>query len=271
MWHIEMFKLKQLIDSLTEGVLQEAKFDPKVLDQMPHSDQQDYLPEYIRQHFPELEEVNSGSSRTVFIIDSKRVLKVVKNLAGKAQNKAEVEIYTKNKESGLFTKVFRWNASYTWIISELVRPLKQYKEFQELTGFDFFTMEKAFRIGEMPAMLEYYKNQYEASNQVLQKWLSPNKPSYIDQYDIEGQQKNVQALQQIYKSLSNPKVFDFLDRLLAAKEVNELEEADLTSIGHWGKTADGRVVILDYGYTSNVRNTYYGNAADHPFSATLKP
>lgn len=265
-----MFKLKQLIEFITEDVLQEAKFDPKVLDQMPHSDRQDYLPDYIRQHFPELKEVDTGSSRTVFIIDSKRVLKVAKNIKGKAQNKAEVEIYTSNKDSGLFTKVFRWNASYTWILSELVRPLKQYKEFEELTGLDFFTLEKAFHIGEMPAMLEHYKSQYEGNNQVLQKWLSPNKPNYIDKYDIEGLQEKVQSLQKIYKSLTNPKVFDFLDKLLSVKEANELEEADLTSIGHWGKTADGRVVILDYGYTTNVRQTHYGNY-DHQQSGTLKP
>ena len=37
----------------------------------------------------------------------------------------------------------------------------------------------------------------------------------------------------------------------------ELVSTDLAKIGHWGKTADQRVVLLDYGFTDDVRNDYY--------------
>lgn len=37
---------------------------------------------------------------------------------------------------------------------------------------------------------------------------------------------------------------------------NQLVLGDLNVIDHWGKTADGRVVVLDYGFTENVALSY---------------
>jgi hypothetical protein len=35
--------------------------------------------------------------------------------------------------------------------------------------------------------------------------------------------------------------------------------ADIDSINHWGKTPDGRCVLLDYGYTEDVHKSHYSN------------
>lgn len=44
---------------------------------------------------------------------------------------------------------------------------------------------------------------------------------------------------------------------MAEKGGNKLRQGDLTVLDHWGKTADGRVVILDYGFTIDVGEKYY--------------
>jgi hypothetical protein len=48
------------------------------------------------------------------------------------------------------------------------------------------------------------------------------------------------------------KVYD-----MAEKGSNRLKLADLTVLDHWGKTPDGRAVILDYGYTEDVATKHY--------------
>lgn len=44
---------------------------------------------------------------------------------------------------------------------------------------------------------------------------------------------------------------------MAEKGSNRLKLGDLTVIDHWGKTPDGRVVILDYGFTEEVGAKHY--------------
>ena len=41
-----------------------------------------------------------------------------------------------------------------------------------------------------------------------------------------------------------------------SKKIN-LVRADLDRLGHYGYTVDGRVVLLDYGFTQDVKKKYY--------------
>lgn len=43
---------------------------------------------------------------------------------------------------------------------------------------------------------------------------------------------------------------------------NSLMVADLDHVGHWGKTNDGRVVLLDYGFTRDVMQKHYSFGGD---------
>ena len=47
---------------------------------------------------------------------------------------------------------------------------------------------------------------------------------------------------------------------MAEKGTAKLKMADLLVLDHWGKTPDGRVVILDYGYTEDVAMKHYPKA-----------
>ena len=47
---------------------------------------------------------------------------------------------------------------------------------------------------------------------------------------------------------------------MAEKGKNRLKLGDLTVLDHWGKTPDGRVVILDYGFTEDVAEKHYSKS-----------
>lgn len=49
----------------------------------------------------------------------------------------------------------------------------------------------------------------------------------------------------------------FINSVLQVSQKTGLELQDLMRIEHWGKTAYGHVVLLDSGYTTEVKNTLY--------------
>lgn len=48
----------------------------------------------------------------------------------------------------------------------------------------------------------------------------------------------------------------FLHAVLKLSSVNDLDPADLVSITHWGLTASGDVVVLDYGFRQNMSHFF---------------
>lgn len=57
----------------------------------------------------------------------------------------------------------------------------------------------------------------------------------------------------------------------ATMDSNDLVSADIQVLDHWGKTADGRIVLLDYGYTDEVYNKYYKGLNWGSVSKTNQP
>jgi len=174
--------------------------------------------------------LGAGSSRRVYLISSSRVLKMAQRGAdnsfyseryelGRAQNEAEVELFTNPSVKPFLAKIYDFDPSYTWLISELVRPLKNTREFTELTGVewrDFVTLcdsgrEQASRHKEEVNGLvnEKYKD-----NKFVQNFMELITKTDIDPYDFQG--------------------------------TNQL-----------GKTNDGRLVLLDYGFSKSVVSRYY--------------
>lgn len=155
-----------------------------------------------------LDKLGEGSSRAAFLLNSRYVLKIATGDKGLAQNQAEVDTYTNSKSKAVVAKIMAADSSYNWLISDLVKPLNDPKEFEQLTGTDWDEFQQslfaALKHNEMP---------------------------------------------------SDPSEFE-LAAIVTAKQ-NKLVRADLTSIEHWGKTPDGRCVLLDYGYTQDVYQKHY--------------
>jgi hypothetical protein len=51
----------------------------------------------------------------------------------------------------------------------------------------------------------------------------------------------------------------FIKMVWEAIEIGDLSMGDIVKLDHWGKTADGMIVLLDYGFTEIVRMTHYSN------------
>ena len=60
--------------------------------------------------------------------------------------------------------------------------------------------------------------------------------------------------QRIEKYLNNP--HPFIKKIKELVNNNDLNTGDLVS-DHFGKTADGRIVLIDYGLTEDVAQEYY--------------
>ncbi len=87
-----------------------------------------------------LEYLGKGSSRIVFGLDSKNVLKLAFNNKGQSQNEAETRF---GDYFSILAKSYDWNENdYNWLISERAKKITQ-KRFKEVTGYDFNELSSA--------------------------------------------------------------------------------------------------------------------------------
>jgi len=133
--------------------------------------------------------IGSGSGREVYDLENGYVIKVARNKAGIAQNKAEYKI-SSNDKSNLFAKVV-----------------------QASNDFNLLVMQKADKI-----------------NNILYVW---------NYFDAKSKRElfNSKQLQDIKKNYN-------------------LLLGDLARKSSWG-IINGRPVIIDYGFTREVRQRYY--------------
>ena len=158
-----------------------------------------------------LKELGAGSSRVVFLLGAKKVLKIAMNDKGIAQNETEADVSTSPKTKPIIAKVLDYDDGFKWLISEIVRPINE-REFAVIAGMSFNNFVEDIR---------WF---WEEGTESLTK---------------------------------TPK-----DKMIAATietmRAHDLIAADIVKkVDHWGKTADGRVVLLDYGYTKNVYAKHY--------------
>lgn len=86
-----------------------------------------------------LERISSGSSRVVFAIDDKKVLKVAKNDKGVAQNEAEREFSDDSYLTGMFAEVFTCSPDCRFLEMERARKCTK-REFEKYTGVSMDTV-----------------------------------------------------------------------------------------------------------------------------------
>lgn len=82
--------------------------------------------------------IGNGSSRVVFQINDKAVLKLAKNQKGIAQNEEECRTYG---YYDIFPEQYANAEDFTWIVSEYVLPASM-RDFQEVFGFNWAYFKK---------------------------------------------------------------------------------------------------------------------------------
>lgn len=261
--------LKQLIKEAIKEVLEEVKFNPRVLDVVFRSDDPSTFPadkEMEKKHKEEtqwrynrdneqlsvnqklerkinwvstkykLQKLGSGSSRTVFRLDSKRVLKMASNVKGLAQNKAEIEISKDKQYNKILANVLYHAEDNSWLVSDIVKELTSIEEFKQLAGVPW----------ELASMTIAIASSYNDSiDQIKQK--------------IEEDYTYYHAYTFKVENLKNYLARPFINSLISLIQLKKLQPADLNFIEHWGKTPDQRAVILDYGFTEAVRKQHYNH------------
>lgn len=211
---ITVKKLKELIRESLSG------FDVSVFKDM-HSGQ---MEDYILDH--NLKMLGQGFGRTVFLLSSKKVLKLATGQGGEEQNHNEFNMFSQNPElHPWLTKVYDFAGNYLkddgyWIIEELVRAFNDTSEAEEALGLKPHT---------------YYDGIELVENE------EPNMEEAVARISLGDPNKALHWLEGVKK---------FYEAGLAQPDVNVHE--------HWGKTADGRIVLLDYGTPDDINEMMTG-------------
>lgn len=211
-----------------------------------------YQQHYANQH---LKKLGSGSARVAYLLSNRFVLKIARadeSEKGRAQNEGEVDVYTNPKLKPRVAKVFDFSPDFNWIVAELVRPLTV-KEFEEEFNVD---MRAAWRAIEIHDFKRY--EDFEDTAAYMKKVIARAKKN-LETKLMEPEYRKDEWRDDIksYTAALGVITSDFVRMIWELSEELDLMYVDLVDNRHWGKTADGRIVLLDYGYTKDIAFTYY--------------
>jgi len=222
--------------------LNEAHFGKFNMDVFKNLDTLQEKQDYASQN---LQKLGEGSSRVAYALSTSKALKVViypdgsprfiQQTAEKgwAQNEAEIEVWTNPKTKAVAAKIFDFDGDrYDWLVMEIAQPVAGPSDLglpcQEHVGMcqlvDFIQSSEMF--DDFISSLDYSvpREQKAGIRNELQAYVD-NPPAYM------------KALVELVKN-------------------NDLDSGDLHP-DHFGKTADGRIVLFDYGLTRDVYRNHY--------------
>lgn len=164
-----------------------------------------------------LKKLGEGSGRTAYQFNEDIVIKVAKNPKGQAQNEVESNLFP---ISPVLNKVFHTGEEDTWLSCCYAQRVSR-SLFKKETGMNF-----------------------ESFSHTLKQYGAELK----DQEWIDGKLEREEAL----KVESHPFFLQVVDLLATT----ELATGDLARITSYGSVED-RVVVIDYGLTSEVYREFY--------------
>lgn len=192
---------------------------------------------------------DAGSSREVFAYSTSKVLKIAKNKPGIAQNKAEVEISMKNRNSPFITKIYEYDAkSFKWVIADLIRPLSN-ADFSEKIGIPlsvFHTVKVLTWSKGHQGVLNWIKS--------LKRMVTDGEMLMQNSVGLTVKTKDMLAAALAYSK--NKKAVEFMTQFIEFAKTNSIHQGDVVP-AHFGETADGRIVFYDYGATIDVIRKHY--------------
>lgn len=167
-----------------------------------------------------LSKLGQGSSREVYVLTSDRVLKIAKNEKGNAQNEQEIDVFTNPLTKPIMTKILDYDKNFNWIICDLVNPFKDDPE-----------IEKALGIGLNDTNLLF--------------------PEFV--FTV------LDSTEREYRKYVPDHLMPMAKAIKSVAFENDLIAADLAKASSWGQDSDGRIVLLDYGYSNDVHINHYSN------------
>lgn len=174
-----------------------------------------------------LEYVAHGSSRCVFVMTGNKVLKVALNTAGIAQNEQEIEVFTNPKTKAITTKIFDSDSNFLWIVCETVKPFE-----------DDVEIEHFLDLGVIHDWQVTFEEFIDAS--VRGNLIFLDSVERVRHRDTEDLKRLAHAVHDLVKTSNMG-----------------LATGDLKKPDSWGRASDGRVVLLDFGFTEDIASQFY--------------
>ena len=172
-----------------------------------------------------LTRISSGSSRIAYKIDDTKVLKLAKNKKGLAQNQAEIEYSQDYMMDDIVAQVFNYDENGLWLEMELARKVTPVL-FYKIVGITFNDYVDGIRHHEyeLKPKGSYFK--------------TPAPDNYQEMWDN-----------------------DFISRIFDLMgSYDNFVSGDLEKVSTYGlvkRDNEDTIVLIDYGLTQEVLNSYY--------------
>ena len=170
-----------------------------------------------------LKRISSGSGRIVYIIDDTKVLKLAKNRKGVAQIEVEADWGQQTYFNNLLAHTFDFHPDYLWIEMELAR---------KVTNDDFERLAEC----KIKDMYEYLDNFYN---------------------EINSKQKLYRQLPELVDYLNDNVFTQLVREFIANTNSGAGDFGKLNSYGLVQRNGEDDLVIVDFGLTNNVYDSYY--------------
>jgi hypothetical protein len=177
-----------------------------------------------------------------FDLQDGTVLKMAWNDQGISQNQSEIQTFQRAKATGLqdvLASITQSAHDKSWLVMEKVSPVTE-QEFANLAGVTFQVMRMVLK----------RFNEFGLMNQTI------NAIRADVQHDAQRAPERYKD-GALLKDLEQSRNSEFLEKLTSVVEVGALNPGDLFDISHWGKTENGRLVILDYGMNDATASSFY--------------
>lgn len=264
-------KLKNLLNYLLENV-DEGALRGFSLDILKKK-----MPEFERLQYPEsigrairslvdgqynLPYMGVGSSRVVYALSTGKVLKIAINDKGVAQNEAEHEVSRDPSLKYIGARVYETDPNYYWSVMEVAKiyesgtqlklDLGIPKDLSERWGY---TIDKAIY-----DLRSIYNLGYDVEDVIDKRYDSDGLGDGDPEFDEDKEA--------FRKFLENPPkgLLALVDLTEGGLGGHSLEMGDIVT-DHFGKTADGRVVLIDYGFTTGVAEEYYRKDSSNSYGS----
>lgn len=252
--------IERLLEDLVESVMAEVLrgFNLNQFKSLPGQQQRI---EYAQGILPLMGE---GSSRIVFALSGGKVLKIALNNAGKSQNKAEMDVATDPATKPIVTRVYDVGDDLGWVIAEIAKPLDAISDWEAATGLNYHVFSTSLSEWEdegKPDFDQYIKNHITIWQEKLKKL------AIADQQQTQIYKITQRRLKNYLRLAKSPMVRGVIGLLHQGLNSGDLIQkltasGGTGSIGHYGKTVDGRIVVIDYGFNDEVYNQFYSGQRD---------
>lgn len=178
--------------------------------------------ERIRYCENNLKRIASGSSRIVYMIDDTKVLKLAKNKKGLAQNEVEINASNDYLLDGIVARIFEYDENNLWVEMELARKVTP-KSFEQITGLNF---------KEFGDCLHYFE---------------------LDQTNTRIKPSKPKSYENMWENEFGMLIFD----LIGSYGIPSGDMSRISSYGIVSRDEEDNVVLIDYGLTNEVYDSYY--------------